>query len=199
MAPEQISKLVQGWFVAQIMNLRKQESQAAKGPKISVWAKEDAKYVEFPHPLLGLKSESIVSNPDLLPGVLESIGLAMAHCDQVSNLSPLQAYWEMIKIGESFQDILENWIRRAQIFDQAPLPDSLVAGSSQGTFDERKNAILSALTKTQAFLESMVKGDERKDPWEVSRTTEIRSLWEPAISEISTFVSSMVDEAGSLV
>jgi hypothetical protein len=199
MAPEQIAKLVRGWFVSQILNLRKQESQAAKGPKISVWAKEDRKFVDFPHPLLGLKNESVISNPDLLPAVLESIGLAMAHCDQVSNLEPLQAYWEMMNIGEGFQDILENWVRRAQSLDSAPTPDSLVAGSTHGTFDERKAAILSALTKTQAFLDSIVKGDERKEPWEVSRTTEIRHLTEISISEISTFLISMVDEAGSLV
>jgi hypothetical protein len=199
MAPEQIAKLVRGWFVSQILNLRKQEAQAAKGPKISVWAKEDRKFVDFPHPLLGLKSESVISNPDLLPAVLESIGLAMAHCDQVSNLEPLQAYWEMMNIGEGFQDILENWIRRGQSLDSAPTPDALVAGSAQGTFEERKTAILSALTKTQAFLDSIVKGDERKDPWEVSRTTEISLLWERSITEVSTFLTSMVDEAGSLV
>jgi len=199
MAPEQIAKLVRGWFVSQILNLRKQEAQAAKGPKISVWAKEDRKFVDFPHPLLGLKSESVISNPDLLPAVLESIGLAMAHCDQVSNLEPLQAYWEMMNIGDGFQDILENWVRRAQSLEGAPTPDALVAGSAQGTFEERKTAILSALTKTQAFLDSIVKGDERKDPWQISRTTEINDLWERSISEISTFLSSMVDEAGSLV
>ena len=199
MAPEQIARLVRGWFVSQILNLRKQEAQAAKGPRISVWAKEDHKFVDFPHPLLGLKSESVISNPDLLPAVLESIGLAMANCDQVSNLEPLQAYWEMMNIGEGFQDILENWVRRGQSLDSAPTPDALVAGSAQGTFDERKAAILSALTKTQAFLDSIVKGDERKDPWEISRTTENSDLWERSISEVSTFLTSMVDEAGSLV
>ena len=52
---------------------------------------------------------------------------------------------------------------------------------------------------TQAFLDSIVKGDERKDPWEISRTTEISDLWEHSISEVSTFLTSMVDEAGSLV
>jgi len=85
------------------------------------------------------------------------------------------------------------------LFESAPTPDALVAGSAQGTFEERKTAILSALTKTQAFLDSIVKGDERKDPWDVSRTTEIRHLTERAISDISSLLASMVDEAGSLV
>ena len=199
MAPEQIAKLVRGWFVAQILNLRKQEAKEAKGPKISVWAKEDRKFVDFPHPLLGLKNESVISNPDLLPAVLESLGLAMAHCDQVSSLEPLQAYWEMMNIGEGFQDILENWVRRGLSLESAPTPDSLVAGDAHGTFEDRKNAILSALNKTQAFLNSIIQADERKNPWEVSRTTEIRHLTEQAITEISTFLSGMVDEVGSLV
>ena len=199
MAPEQVAKIVRGWFVAQIMNLRKQENKDSRGPKISIWSHSDRKYVDFPHPLLGLKNESVVSNPDLLPAVLESMGLALAQCDQLSNLSPLEAYWEMISIGENYQEVLENWVRRAQSPDSAPSPDPMVAGSAQGTFEERKNSILSALEKTQAFLDSIVKADDRKEPWEISRTTEIRSLTSRAISEISTFLNTMVDEVGSLV
>lgn len=199
MAPEQTAKIVRGWFVGQIMNLRKQENKDSRGPKISIWSNADRKYVDFPHPLLGLKNESVVSNPDLLPAVLESLGLAMAHCDQASNLEPLQPYWEMISLGENFQDILENWVRRAQGLESAPTPDALVAGSAQGTFEERKAAILTALEKTQTFLDSIVKSDERKEPWEISRTTEIRSLTAKAISDIANFLNSMVDEVGSLV
>jgi len=198
MAPEQLSKLVRGWFVAQILNLRKQEAKDSKGPKISVWASEDRKFVDFPHPLLGLRNESVVSNPDLLPAVLESLGLALAACDQHSNLEPLQPYREMMKIGENFQDILEYWVRRSQSPEGAPTPDTQVAGAVQGTFDDRKNAIVSALTKTQAFLNTIIENDVRKNPWEISRTTEIKSLTERAITEITTFVSSMVDEAGIL-
>ena len=199
MAPDQIEKLVRGWFVAQILGLRKQEAKDTKGPKISVWAGEDQKFVDFPHPLLGLKSESVSSNPDLLPAVLESIGLAMAHCNQVSNLTPLQAYWEMMSIGSSYRELLENRIRGAQTLDGAPVPDSLVAGSEQGTFQDRKSAIISALEKTQAFLNSIIAADQKRNPWEITRTTEIRQLTESAISQISSALLGIVDEPGSLV
>ena len=199
MAPEQIEKLVRGWFVSQILGLRKAEAKDSKGPKISVWAREDRKFVDFPNPLLGLKNESISSNPDLLPAVLESIGLAMAHCNQLSNLSPLYAYWEMMSIGERFNELLENWIRRSETLEGAPIPDSLVAGSVNGTFDERKSAIISAVEKTQTFLNSIIKADERKDPWEITRTTEIKHITAKSIHEITNFLEALVDEPGSLV
>jgi hypothetical protein len=198
MAPEQIEKLVRGWFVAKILGLVKTEKSPSKGPKISIWAQEDRKFVDFPNPLLGLKNESIASNPDLLPAILESIGLAMAHCNQLSNLSPLQAYWEMMNVGDNFSDLLESWIRGGETLDSAPTPDSLVAGSTQSTFEERKSAIISAVEKTSEFLNSIVAGDERKDPWEITRSTEIKQLTDKAIAEISTCLTAIVNESGAL-
>jgi hypothetical protein len=135
MAPEQINKLVRGWFISQLMNLRTATADASRGPKISIFDREQRKNVDFPHPLLGLKSESIVSNPDLLPAILESLGLAMAQCDQVSTLAPLEPYWEMMRLGEEFQDVLENWIRRGETSVGAPVPVAEIAGTASGTFD----------------------------------------------------------------
>jgi hypothetical protein len=65
--------------------------------------------------------------------------------------------------------------------------------------DERKSAIISAVEKTQAFLNSIIKADERKDPWEISRTTEIRYITAHSILEITNFLEALVDEPGSLV
>ena len=48
------------------------------------------------------------------------------------------------------------------------------------------------------FLNTIIENDARKNVWEISRSTEIRVLTEPVISEITTFVNSMVDEAGIL-
>ena len=123
----------------------------------------------------------------------------MAHCNQLSNLSPLYAYWEMMSIGERFNELLENWIRRSETLEGAPIPDSLVAGSVNGTFDERKSAIISAVEKTQTFLNSIIKADERKDPWEITRTTEIKHITAKSIHEITNFLEALVDEPGSLV
>lgn len=199
MAPEQVQKLVRGWFVSQLLNLRSANSDQSRGPKISIFDREMRKSVDFPHPLIGLKNESIVSNPDLLPAVLESLGLAMAHCDQLSNLTPLAPYWAMIRLGEGYQEILENWIRRGDSFVDAPVPVPAIAGTSSGTFDERKSAILTTLQKSQEFLHGIAAADERKNPWEITRTTEIRPLTDAAFANLISCVESMIDDAGIVV
>ena len=199
MAPEQIQKLVRGWFVSQLLNLRTATADQSRGPKISIFDREMRKSVDFPHPLIGLKNESIVSNPDLLPAVLESLGLALAHCDQLSNLTPLEPYWAMIRLGENYQEILENWIRRGESFVDAPVPALAIAGASTGTFDERKLAILTTLQKSQEFLHGIAVADERKNPWEITRTTEIRPLTDAAFANLISCVESMINDAGIVV
>jgi hypothetical protein len=199
MAPEQVQKLVRGWFVSQLLNLRTATADQSRGPKISIFDREMRKSVDFPHPLLGLKNESIVSNPDLLPAVLESLGLAMAHCDQLSTLTPLEPYWAMIRLGEGYQEILENWIRRGESFVDAPVPVPAIAGTTSGTFDERKSAILTTLQKSQEFLNGIAIADERKNPWEITRTTEIRPLTDAAFSNLISCVESMINDAGIVV
>ena len=199
MAPEQIQKLVRGWFVSQLLNLRTATADQSRGPKISIFDREMRKSVDFPHPLIGLKNESIVSNPDLLPAVLESLGIAMAHCDQLSNLTPLEPYWAMIRLGENYQEILENWIRRGESFVDAPVPALAIAGASTGTFDERKLAILTTLQKSQEFLHGIAVADERKNPWEITRTTEIRPLTDAAFANLISCVESMINDAGIVV
>ena len=199
MAPEQIQKLVRGWFVSQLLNLRTATADQSRGPKISIFDREMRKSVDFPHPLIGLKNESIVSNPDLLPAVLESLGLTLAHCDQLSNLTPLEPYWAMIRLGENYQEILENWIRRGESFVDAPVPALAIAGASTGTFDERKLAILTTLQKSQEFLHGIAVADERKNPWEITRTTEIRPLTDAAFANLISCVESMINDAGIVV
>ena len=199
MAPVQVNKLVCGWFVSQLLNLRTATNDQSRGPKISIFDREMRKNVDFPHPLIGLRSESIVQNADLLPAVLESLGLAMAQCNQLSNLTPLEPYWAMIRLGEGYQEVLENWIRRGETSVGAPEPASAIAGSSTGTFAERRGAILTTLQKSQEFLNGICLEDERKKPWDISRTTEIRTLTDSALHELIRYVEAMVDDSGIVV
>jgi len=123
----------------------------------------------------------------------------MAHCDQLSTLAPLEPYWAMIRLGEGYQEILENWIRRGESFIDAPVPVPAIAGTTSGTFDERKSAILTTLQKSQEFLHGIATADERKNPWEITRTTEIRPLTDAAFANLISCVESMIDDAGIVV
>jgi hypothetical protein len=199
MAPVQVEKLVRGWFVSQLINLRTATKDQSRGPKISIFDVEMRTNVDFPHPLIGLRNESIVQNSDLLPAILESLGLAMAKCNQLNNLTPLEPYWAMIRLGEEYQEVLENWIRRGETFVGAPEPVSAIAGSASGTFSERKSAILTTLQNSQEFLTTVCIQDERKKPWEISRTTEIRPLTDSALHDLIRYVEAMVEDAGIVV
>jgi hypothetical protein len=199
MAPVQVEKLVRGWFVSQLINLRTATRDQSRGPKISIFDPEMRKNVDFPHPLIGLRNESIVANADLLPAILESLGLAMAKCNQLNDLTPLEPYWAMIRLGGSYQEVLENWIRRGETSVGAPEPVSAIAGSASGTFSERKSAILTTLQNSQEFLTTESIKDERKRPWDISRTTEIRPLTDSALHDLIRYVEAMVDDAGIVV
>jgi hypothetical protein len=199
MALSQVNKLVCGWFVSQLLNLLTATTDQSRGPKISIFDVEMRNNVHFPHPLIGLRSESIVKNSDLLPAVLESLGLAMAQCNQLSNLTPLEPYWAMIRLGEGYQGVLENWIRRGETSVGAPVPVAVIAGSASGTFTERKTAILTTLQASQDFLATVCTEDERKKPWDISRTTEIRPLTDTALHELIRYVEAMVDDEGMIV
>jgi hypothetical protein len=199
MAPVQVEKLVRGWFVSQLINHRTATKDQSRGPKISIFDPEMRKNLDFPHPLIGLRNETIVANADLLPAILESLGLAMAKCNQLNDLTPLEPYWAMIRLGEGYQEVLENWIRRGETSVGAPEPVSAIAGSVSGNFSERKSAILTTLQNSQEFLTTESIKDERKKPWDISRTTEIRPLTDTALHDLIRYVEAMVDDAGIVV
>ena len=71
--------------------------------------------------------------------------------------------------------------------------------SASGTFDERKNAVLTTLKKSEEFLASICLADERKAPWDITRTTEIRPLTDDAFRTLIHHVESMVNDAGIVV
>jgi hypothetical protein len=79
------------------------------------------------------------------------------------------------------------------------VPVPAIAGTSSGTFDERKSAILTTLQKSQEFLHGIAIADERKNPWEITRTTEIRPLTDAAFANLISCVDSMINDAGIVV
>ena len=79
------------------------------------------------------------------------------------------------------------------------MPVLAIAGASTGTFDERKLAMLTTLQKSQEFLHGIAVADERKNPWEITRTTEIRPLTDAAFANLISCVESMINDAGIVV
>ena len=59
--------------------------------------------------------------------------------------------------------------------------------------------ILTTLKKSEEFLAGICLADERKAPWDITRTTEIRPLTDDAFSTLINHVDAMINDAGIVV
>ena len=197
-APEKIKSMVRGWYLATILDQKKQISTPQQGPKISIWSPESNGYVDFPHPLLPLKNPGASSNPEILPAVLKSLSLAMAACHTQSNLEPLRPYLRLMEIGENAKDIIENWTRNGKVDADAPIPSLPFAGSSEGTFEDRRSAILATLEKTTLALEGIFTAEEKsRDIFKTAKVWELRSYIRLALSELTEFTMHLTTTDGA--
>jgi hypothetical protein len=197
-APEKIQDMVRGWYLATILDQKKQLSTPQQGPKISIWSPDANGYVDFPHPLLPLKNPGASSNPEILPAVLKSLSLAMAACHTQSNLEPLRPYMRLMEIGENAKDIIENWTRNGKLESGAPTPTATFAGTSESTFQERRAAILTTLEKTSTALEAIFVAEEKsRDVFKVAKVWELRYYIRIALSDLTEFTMHLTTNEGA--
>ncbi len=197
-APEKIQSMVRGWYLSTILDQKKVTSTPQQGPKVSIWSPDANGYVNFPHPLLPLKNPGAIANPEILPVILKSISLAIVACHTQSNLEPLRPYWRLMEIGDNAKELIENWTRNGKLEVDAPLPSPTFAGSADGTFEERRTAILSTLEKTSTALEGIFTAEEKaRDIYKVAKVWEIRSYIRIALSELTEFTTHLTTTEGA--
>lgn len=197
-APEVIQAMVRGWYLSTIFDQKKQVATPQQGPKISIWSPDTNGFVDFPHPLLPMRNPGVNSNPELLAAVLKSLSLALANCHTVSNLEPLRPYWRLIDLGNSAQELIESWTRSGSLEAGAPTPSAVFAGTPEGTFEERRLAILSTLEKTSTALESLFTNEERaREIFKVARIWELRDYVRTALNELTEFTMHLTTTDGA--
>jgi hypothetical protein len=200
-APEYMEYMIEGWFIAGILGQREEDSPNKDlGFRTRVWDEDSKDWLEFPYPLLGTDGGGM----NQLPGVLNSLLLAMAACNHVSSLTPLRPYQRLRDLGEQFRreaypDPLTSWINTGTVQPGTPAPSEKRAGSASSDMESRRDIILATLEKSMATFERhFQKIEETKDPFAVDLVWELRDPIRAAHRDMIRHVGEMVDEDGIL-
>jgi len=181
--PEQWQAMLNGWFVARLLNLfghdKSDPSFKEKGPRLSIWSNPASGWVDFPFPL---HSAHIATNVDDFPAiVLDSLMVAMADCHAATSLKPLEPYQRLLDLGGSrgtWED-LSHWILEGKTEPGAPLPRTDRAGSPDMTSQERQDICATYLEELLTKFREKMAGlnphaDSRTYPiaWEIRQELE---------------------------
>lgn len=191
--PEQWQAMLNGWFVARLLNLfehdKSDPSFKEKGPRLSIWASPSSGWVDFPYPL---HAAHIANNVDDFPAiVLDSLIVAMANCHGAASLKPLEPYQRLLELGGqngNWED-LANWILHGRVGQGSPTPRADRAGTPEMSPQERQDACASYLEELLFRFREKMSGldshaDSRTYPiaWELRQETE--SALDAAIRQV---------------
>lgn len=138
--------ILKGYFIARALKQFSsskditEEERAEKGPKLSVWSGDGAKYNAFPFPML---SEHEIDRLDFPGGILFSLSLAIVACNGTQSLEPLEAYKRLQKLADfkSSASPITRWVLKADTAG-GPTPDPKRAGSKEDSPEARRDAIV---------------------------------------------------------
>ena len=78
------------------------------------------------------------------------------------------------------------------------MPSAAFAGTSTGTFEERRAAILSTLEKTTTALEGIFTAEEKsRDIFKTARIWELREYVRTSLSELTEFTMHLTTTEGA--
>ena len=151
--------ILKGYFIARALKQFASDKEitpkdrALKGPKLSVWSGEGNKWNAFPYPLL---AEDELEALDFPGGILFSLSLAIVASNGTQSLEPLEAYKRLQALADfkSSASPVKRWVLHADAAS-GPTPDVARAGSSDGTPESRRDAIL-------AYINDYVSKYEKK-------------------------------------
>lgn len=176
--PEQWQLMLNGWFVARLLNAFEHDKSDStfkeKGPRLSIWANPSSGWVDFPYPL---HSAHIAANVDDFPAiVLDSLIVAMAECHRATSIKPLEPYQRLIDLGgyRGRWDDLATWILDGRVEQGAPAPRAHRAGTAEMSHQERQDACAAYLEGLLSEFRAKITGleahaDSRTYPiaWEI--------------------------------
>jgi hypothetical protein len=184
--PEQWQLMLNGWFVARLLNAFEHDKSDStfkeKGPRLSIWVSPSSGWVDFPYPL---HSAQIASNVDDFPAiVLDSLIVAMAECHRATSIKPLEPYQRLIDLGGSrgSWDDLSTWILDGSVGPGAPTPRADRAGTAEMSSQERQDACAAYLEDLLTkFRQKMAGLDSHADSRTYPICWELRSEIEYAL------------------
>ena len=108
MSPDVRRWVERGWFLGRLLGEVRWDSEDLNSGAVRVWDTEFQREVDLPFPLIGAQ---LLNDTDLLPAVLESVGLAMVECHVQGTTEPLRPYNLLRSAGEQSAQTLTRWIR----------------------------------------------------------------------------------------
>jgi hypothetical protein len=146
-APGVRRAMIRGWFIARMLNHIVMDDPRKSPVGLLL---EDGRTAEFPSPLLG---PPVVRADDVLPAVLETMGIAIAANPQQA----MRPYGRLRDLGMGHDSptgsglpaVLERWLGSGETMRGAPAPAAGEAVAT-GTRTERADALLSFL---RSYLE----------------------------------------------
>jgi hypothetical protein len=188
-AAQEVQQLMSdGWFLALFLNQIKREvTHKELGRQISVWSPESKGYISFPYPLLSSSSKSHSSED--WPSVLESLSIALIQASQLTLPVALGGYWRLRDLGERMNDVMSEWVLSGALDANAPTPEPSTAGSVDGDWQSRRQALLTQVELTTAgYKELFAKVVERNDPFDVSKAFELKVMIERSLENLKSAV-----------
>ena len=141
--------MTRGWFLGRLLGDLTWDKQAIGSDPVQIYNPEYERDEAFPFPYLG---PSPTGEMDLLPAVLESMGLSMLESQIRGNIEPLRAYSLLRSLGEDAPQHLRNWVQFGNTAHGQPaLPrawqnaDKSIPSERDATPADRQSAVLAYL------------------------------------------------------
>jgi hypothetical protein len=186
-------KMLRGWYVAKTLSqVSDLTSNALLGPEISIFNPAQSINLKFPHPLM----HSGFCPPYDYPAVLlKSVSIAIVMCNAQGGLDPLLPYQRLSELGhekEMLAPELTDWIHYGNLQQGAPTPRAERAGSANGTFEERRDAVINYLNQQEAeFREDVISQNPQAELRSYGLSWELRSEILTAIHDLKNAVTGL--------
>jgi hypothetical protein len=199
--PQVFDSMLRGWFVAKALSqLDVDNKNEIQGPKLKVWDADSSSWASFPHPLL---YGGIAPAYDFPGIIMESLSIALVLCNSEVSLEPLRAYHALLDLGASESEpskTLTAWIRTGTTLSpRGPVPAPERAGSSDVTFDDRKNRLIAFFDGEIAeFKEDVATPDDRTSIYKYPVSWEIRKEVLEALNSLRDSVAETKTEKSGI-
>lgn len=196
--PDQLNAMIRGWFAGRIMGQIDRVEERGTGWRVRIWNPDPPHngHQPFPFPLL---ASGPINGIDIMPGVIQSLSLAMVDVHTKGNLSPLVPYHRLIELGQTYDTLLADWIADADLPPGAPPPETAIAGASTDTPQDRRDRIEAALrTSRTEHEEAFTKTEHANNPFAVPLAWELRHHIRQALDELSTSATTTTTSQATL-
>jgi len=155
-----------GYLALTYTDLREiDDKDTVKGTKVLVYSYKQKGWVEFPHPLLGLKDNSKPS--DTLPAVMNSLSIALLQVNATTSLAPLLAYHALMEAGADVSDEKDYGVNRI-LSDFVKGTGPVVTDASLSPEQRKSNLIEEIETEILSLRDEFEEANKKVNPFKMT-------------------------------